>query len=440
MLKYVAYWLLFRGVCTGTNLSRATAQDQFDDREKGAGNHMHGLDGYDGNYFNRTRPAIGDNGQMKTPPFVVMANISYVERIPPSSEHALIFNKRQMGGSFFREPLENYLTYYTINLTLGSPLQQVTVLIDTGSSDLWVPSGKYVGGFRHSRSQTWNLVGNDFSIKYVKGYAKGIWGHDTIDFLSGTTLHRQRFGLATDASEPIMGVFGIGPIKSESARQYYSNIPVSLVQHGYIAKNAYSIYLDDQGSKTGSILFGGVDRAKYVPPLRTMRMTSTSSLEVHLDTIEVDGVNYNMDLPVVLDTGTSLMYLPQQIVEQVANAYGAAYDPSRQLYRLSAARAEQTQLPLSVEFALGGATISVPTKELFWPMQWFSGQEENGDYALTMMPNSQSLGFNILGDTFLRSAYIVFDLDAREISLAQTSFSAASDIVPIMDSVAMMNL
>lgn len=373
------------------------------------------------------------------PANVVIANITYVQK-SASAEHVLMFNKRQVGGSFFREPLENYLTYYTINLTLGTPLQQVTVLIDTGSSDLWVPSGKYVGGFRHSRSQTWNMVGNDFSIKYVKGYAKGVWGHDTIDFLSGTTLHRQRFGLATDASEPIMGVFGIGPIKSESAKTFYSNIPVSLVQHGYVSKNAYSIYLDDQASKTGSILFGGVDRAKYVPPLRTMKMTSATALEVHLETIEVDGVNFNTDLPVVLDTGTSLMYLPQPIIEHVASAYGAVYDPSRELYRLPAKLAEQRQLPLSVEFSLGGATISVPTKELFWPMQWFTGQEENGDYALTMMSNSQSLGFNILGDTFLRSAYIVFDLDAREISLAQSSFSPGSDIVPIMDSVGTMSV
>ena len=33
----------------------------------------------------------------------------------------------------------------------------------------------------------------------------------------------------------------------------------------------------------------------------------------------------------------------------------------------------------------------------------------------------------MLGDTFLRSAYVVYDLDNNEISLAQTDFNSASD-------------
>ena len=37
---------------------------------------------------------------------------------------------------------------------------------------------------------------------------------------------------------------------------------------------------------------------------------------------------------------------------------------------------------------------------------------------------------NILGDNFLRSAYIVYDLDDNEISLAQVKYTSASVFLP----------
>ena len=39
--------------------------------------------------------------------------------------------------------------------------------------------------------------------------------------------------------------------------------------------------------------------------------------------------------------------------------------------------------------------------------------------------------YNILGDNFLRSAYIVYDLDDNEISLAQVKYTTASNIAAL---------
>ncbi|ANB11681.1 Yps3p [Sugiyamaella lignohabitans] len=361
-------------------------------------------------------------------PGVVWNQFEYVQRkAPPAMTRNL--NKRQIGGGTFQEPLDNYLTYYTMNVTIGNPLQTLNVLIDTGSSDLWVPGYNY-GGFDHRQSSTWSKQDDNFAIRYVKGYARGMWGTDTIDFSSGASITDQQFGVAIDSSDSAMGVFGIGPINSEAADTLYYNIPESLVRQGLISKNIYSIYLDDQNSLTGHVLFGGIDREKFVPPLQTVPVTSTSTLEVTLSSVSAGGQKTISSISVVLDTGTSLMYLPNSYVKTIAKAYGATYNQELDMYTLN--KSSYNNLPESVRFNFQGVVIQVPTKEVIWPLTWFTGKNEGGKYALTIMPNTQSLGYNILGDTFLRSAYVVYDLDYREISIAPVRYSRLSDVVPVI--------
>lgn len=98
-----------------------------------------------------------------------------------------------------------------MNISIGNPLQFVGVLVDTGSSDLWVPGSQTNNGFYADSSGSWRLINKTFSIKYIKGYAKDAWGTDNVTLPSGTKLTEQQFALATDSSEPDMGVLGIGP-------------------------------------------------------------------------------------------------------------------------------------------------------------------------------------------------------------------------------------
>lgn len=337
----------------------------------------------------------------------------------------------------FQEPLANKLTYYTVNITVGTPLQRVAVLIDTGSSDLWIPDERHGpgNGFDPRRSKTWTRSNDDeFSIKYVKGYANGIWGRDTIDFVNGPSVHRQRFAVATDSSEFAMGVFGIGPVNAESSKQLYDNIPLSLVRQGRIPKNLYSIYLGDWSDNGGYILFGGIDRARYFPPLHTIPLTSTMSLRVVLSSISVQGDEITDGrIGATLDTGTTLMYLPPDYVKAIAKKFGAWKDKSHNVYRLS--RKQFTRCPKYATFVFMGKPIEVPSKELFWPLKWFIDANDD-DLCLTIMSNEKSMGFNILGDTFLRSAYVVYDLDYREIALAQARHASdEEDLVSITESI-----
>ncbi|CAN6673961.1 hypothetical protein TRVA0_050S00166 [Trichomonascus vanleenenianus] len=345
--------------------------------------------------------------------------------------------KRHFGDTIFQEPLFNVLTYYTINLTLGSNAEPVSVLIDTGSSDLWVPHRAVSrhNSFDPGYSNTWVRSTKAFVIQYVKGFAKGVWGRDTVGFLSGTSIPQQRFAVATECSDSQMGVFGIGPVNAESAHALYDNIPLSLVRYGYISKNVYSIYLNEMNSRTGTILFGGVDRAKYVPPLRTLPLLSSSSMKIQLEGIQVSRMgSTDTPTPAVLDTGTSLVYLPHDYVRFVAGCFGATYDDNAEMWVL--APSEFVRAPPYITFLFDGISIQVPKTEIFWPLGWFSSKGPSGYLGMTILSNKKSLGFNILGDTFLRSAYVVYDLDYRQVSIAQARNNVgASDILPIIEAV-----
>ena len=44
----------------------------------------------------------------------------------------------------------------------------------------------------------------------------------------------------------------------------YPSVVDQMVSEGLIATKAYSLYLDDLTAKTGNILFGGADTAKFM--------------------------------------------------------------------------------------------------------------------------------------------------------------------------------
>lgn len=388
--------------------------------------------------------------------------------------------------------LTNEQSFYSVQLEIGTPSQEVVVLLDTGSSDLWVTSpdnpycisdsdmndsspfgwltgslsssgaatattsassgiatidcSKY-GTFDPSNSSTFSSNNTAFSISYGDGtYASGTWGTDTLN-LGDLNVSAVSLAVA-NSSNSTVGVLGIGLAGLESTysgvststttKSYeYANFPIVLKNEGIIKRNAYSLFLNDPDSDTGSILFGGVDHSKYSGQLYTIPILNlykskgiTTPLEFDV-TVQGVGVSVGTkqstlttsQMPALLDSGTTLTYLPYSLTQLIAGSIGAQYSSRLGYYYMPCPSADNDT---QIVFDFGGFNIATNLTN------YILSSGSTGTCILGMIPQSDASA--ILGDMFLIHAYVVYDLENYEISMAQAKFNATSDDIEVISS------
>lgn len=358
---------------------------------------------------------------------------------------------------------------YIVNITIGTPPQPFSLQIDTGSSDLWLPyqgsavcsRGKLCsyGAFSPDRSSTCvSVAPGQFEIAYVDGtQIKGDYIADVVHF-GQTSLKNQTMAVATESvincnTCPFQGILGIGYPAGESVvytdgpGAMYPNVVSQLKLQGHIRSMSYSLWLNDLGASSGELLFGAVDRSKYtgdlvslaVIPTGEQRASSYLSFTVILDSLTIQSHSgkevYNrqgLSMPVVLDSGTSLTYLDDAVAKEIERGVGVVNHPD--LDKIVPCSLAQSDSSFNFRFGNSdGPTIRVPIRQFVLPFpenfhvpacQW-------GIYGSGQDPN-------LFGDSFLRSAYVVYDLENNQLAVAQAKLSekaGGSDIVEINKSI-----
>ncbi|KAG5367953.1 Candidapepsin [Yarrowia sp. C11] len=319
--------------------------------------------------------------------------------------------------------------FYSIALELGTPAQQFNLLLDTGSSDLWVynitdatdcSNNKCAstGQFDGTQSSTYNFVSDDYFIQYVSGNASGNWGTDTLS-LGGATLSNFQFACASNAAGNT-GVLGVSVEAQESVGQYgteYPNFPVALQNAGYIDRLVYSLYLNTADSTDGTFLIGGIDHAKYSGNLAVLPITQEYALSVDYTSITYNGDEVAGSGQAILDSGTSLTYIPDAAFQTLVSDLGLydSLDPNTGLVDIPC------DSDVSVEFNFNGVTITASAEQLVLP----TGSDSCG---FGILSNKYADGYTLFGDTFLRNAYVVYDLQDSQIDLAQAVYTSNTDI------------
>ena len=134
----------------------------------------------------------------------------------------------------------------------------------------------------------------------------------------------------------------------------------------------------------------------------------------------------------ILDSGSTALTVPSDLFAKVMTYFNAVHQNSDQ----ALVRCDIALQPGTLDFGFGGTggpIISVPFSQLVLPpsppLTFADGVPA---CVLGVRPTLMNMEMSILGDTFLRSAYVVYDLDAQMIGLAPTRFnSTETNIVEI---------
>ncbi|KAG5358797.1 Candidapepsin-3 [Yarrowia sp. E02] len=342
----------------------------------------------------------------------------------------------------YSNTIRNQEYWYSIQISLGTPAQDFNVLLDTGSSDLWVLSSKdtadcgngacnFSGQFDAEKSSTYRFLNSDYAITYVTGSANGDWVTDTLA-VGSVSLENFQFAVAEKA-EGNTAVFGISLEGSESLNHgqqpEYPNFPVQLKNQGYIDRIVYSLYLDQATSHEGTLLLGGIDYAKFQGQLNILPLVNANAFQVEFQGVAINGVGpFGQAHYAVLDSGTSYTYLPNDVYYPIFTQVGV----SNEVDSMTALNYVDCNTHVTLTFDFGnGAFITVNSSELVLKLSDILGDPHNTRCVFGVSSNDNTNGVTLLGDTFLRSAYVVFDLEDKAVGIAQAVYTSKTDVRPV---------
>ncbi|XP_064150131.1 napsin-A [Loxodonta africana] len=323
-------------------------------------------------------------------------------------------------------PLSNYMNVqYFGEIGLGTPPQNFSVVFDTGSSNLWVPSKRchflslpcwVHHRFNPNASSSFQPNGTKFAIQYGTGRLTGILSEDklTIGGIEGTSVV---FGEAlwepslVFTFAPFDGILGLGfPILAVDGVRPPLDI---LVEQGLVDKPVFSFYLnrDPEAPDGGELVLGGSDPAHYIPPLNFMPVTIPAYWQIHMERVKV-GTGLNLcaqGCAAILDTGTSLITGPAEEIQALNSAIGGVALLTGQ-YLIDCSKIP-TLPPVSL--LLGGVWFNLTAQDYVVQIARFGVRLcLSGFQALDVPPPMGP--FWILGDVFLGSHVAVFDRGENE--------------------------
>ncbi|KAM4701311.1 cathepsin E [Discoglossus pictus] len=322
------------------------------------------------------------------------------------------------------EPLINYMDVeYFGDISIGNPPQNFTVIFDTGSSNLWVPSVYCTSAacaqhdqFKPSLSSTYSTEGTNFSIQYGTGSLSGIIGTDQV-IVQGIQVQNQQFG--ESVSEPgstfvdaaFDGILGLAypSLAVGGATPVFDN----MMQQNLVEMPMFGVYMNrnDESSVGGELVFGGFDTTRFSGQLNWVPVVSQGYWQIQLDNIMIGGevVFCSEGCQAIVDTGTSMLTGPPSDILQLQNIIGATASDGEYVVDCSSL----SDMP-TVTYTINGVGYNLTPEQ----------------YTLVDGPNSCSSGFQgldiqppagplwILGDVFIGQYYSVFDRGNNRVGFA----------------------
>ncbi|XP_038825418.1 gastricsin-like [Salvelinus namaycush] len=345
----------------------------------------------------------------------------------PYQDPALKYFPDEFAGSTTMY-INNYAdtTYYGA-ITIGTPPQSFQVLFDTGSANLWVDSVlcntqacNTHTKFNPQQSSTYSANGETFYLPYGTGSLSGVFGYDTVN-VGGIILTNQEIGLSTDEPGQTFvvaqfdGILGLS-YPSISAGQ---ETPVmdNIMSQNLLQANLFAFYLTRDGQQGSELSFGEVDNTKYQGQIYWTPVTSQTYWQIGIQGFQINGQETGwcgQGCQAIVDTGTSMLTAPRQIMGTLMQSIGAQQDQ----YGQYTVNCNQINSLPTLTFTINGINFPLPPSA-------YIQQTNQGGYQFcfvgiipTYLPSQNGQPLWILGDVFLMQYYSVYDRTSNQVGFA----------------------
>lgn len=290
----------------------------------------------------------------------------------------------------------------------------MNLALDTGAGTTWVmgqecptEACKLHNNFNSSASTSFNNTGLDYELHYGSGYVSGKLATDSFT-LAGFTI-KPTFGVANNASSdfksfPIDGILGLAQSKGDQ-----ETFIETLAKAKILAANRFGVSISraSDGPNVGVINFGHLDTTRYSGDLTYFPVPDDKKKEgewaLAMDQISYDGKNIAIESKVAyIDTGTSYIFAKQEEVKKLHDLIPGANTTDGATWRVPCSTA--TDLVLT----FGGKSYTIAPRDWVGPV--VDGQCTSNVYGYDVVENAW-----LLGDTFLKNVYAVFDFDTYQV-------------------------
>lgn len=321
-------------------------------------------------------------------------------------------------------------TEYWGKIQVGTPPKEFTVIFDTGSGNLIIPSTRCTSlpcnsheKYEPASSNTSLRVGklglnleenpdqkSEAGIHFGTGQIHGQFYQDKLCLGRHTACFNSNFiGTDYESESPFEecafdGIMGLG-FKDLSMGIGFNMIDDVVSQHS-LPHNQFSVYLKDH--ETGSeITFGGYKRSRVASDIIWAPVTRESYWQIGIDDVTFNNEKTGLcsNCQVAVDTGTSLLAGPSDVVEQLGSMLDVQTDCSN-----------YHSLPL-LGFALGDKVLNLMPDDYINR----AGNSVRHLCSLSLMtldvPPPKGPLF-IFGDPFLRRFLTIYDRDGPRVGFA----------------------
>ncbi|KAF4343966.1 aspartic ase precursor [Fusarium beomiforme] len=311
---------------------------------------------------------------------------------------------------------------YVASIVIGG--QTWDLIIDTGSSNTWCGAQEPC-----EPTSTGNDTGASVAVKYGSGSFSGVEYIDAVSF-NNLTVHSQSIGAATNSNgfTGVDGIIGFGPVDlTENTVSNANQVPTfmhNLYKQGSIPSNVLGVYFRPESGRNnddtnGELTLGGVDTSKFVPPL-TYFPTLTRGEAAQYWGISVNTFTYGRGVigrraQAIVDTGTTLIYVPTGVYNNFLKAAGGKTDGSSGL-------ATFTKKPTSnfgISFTPDGVYNLRPDQYLVPEAQYDNFGLARGKYYAWIADGGTGGVNTIIGQKFLENYYSVFDTTKSRIGFSK---------------------